>query len=108
MKKRYIIPLAIVGVPAAIALCVFVFGGAVMLLWNWLLPPLLGLPEITLLQGFGLLLLGKLLFGGFGMGGGGHHGKRMTPEERERFRSRMRERYCDPEDDSAEKLASPE
>jgi hypothetical protein len=91
-KWRYIIPAAIVLAPVAIALFVFVCGGVVMLLWNWLLPPLFGLPQVTLLQGFGLFVLSRLLFGKFG--GGGSHSKRMTPEERERLRSRMRERFC--------------
>jgi hypothetical protein len=51
--------------------------------WNWLLPQLFGFPEITLMQGFGLLVLGRIL-SGFG-GGGGHQSKHMTPEERERW-----------------------
>ena len=92
MKKRYIIPAAIVAAPAIIALFVFVTGGIVMLLWNWLLPPLFDWPRITLLQGFGLLALGRILFGGFGGGGGGQN--QMSPEERERFRGRMRDRFC--------------
>ena len=97
-KWRYIIPAAIVLAPAAIALFVFVCGGAVMLLWNWLLPPLFGLPEVTLLQAFGLFALGRLLFGGFGGGGGGARHRRMTPEQRERFRERMRNRAGDTSD----------
>jgi len=92
-KKRYLIPLAIVGAPVVIAIVVFVFGGIVMLLWNWLLPRLFGWPEITLLQGFGLLVLCRMLFGGFG-GGGGNHSKNMTPAERERVRARMNDRFC--------------
>ena len=84
-KWYYIIPAA----PFIIALFVVVSGGVVMLLWNWLLPPLFGWPEITLLKGFGLLALCRILFGGFG-GGGGDHSKHMSPEERERFR----ERFC--------------
>ena len=96
-NRRYIVPALILGSPVVIAVFVVFFGGVVMLLWNWLLPTLFGLPEITLLQGFGLFILGRLLFGGFGMGGGGggQHSRHMTPEERERFRERMRDRYCD-------------
>jgi hypothetical protein len=85
----YIIPTVLVGAPAIIALFVVVTGGVVMLLWNWLLPTLFGWPEITLLQGFGLLALGRILFGGFGGGGGGHQPKQMSAEERERVRQRM-------------------
>lgn len=33
------------------------------LLWNWLIPPIFGLPDITLLQAFGLLALTSCLFG---------------------------------------------
>ncbi len=94
-KWRYIIPAAIVLAPVGIALFVFLSGGAVMLLWNWVLPPLFGLPEITLLQAFGLFALSRLLFGR--IGGSGPHPKRMTPEERERFRKRMDRKFgiCD-------------
>ena len=91
MKWPFIIPTLIVVGPVIMAICVFVFGGIVMLLWNWLLPRLFGFPEITLLQGFGLLVLCRMLFGGFGGGGGGgHQPKHMTPEERER----LRDRFC--------------
>jgi hypothetical protein len=53
----------------------FLFGAAAMLLWNWLLPTIVGLPEITFLQAVGLLALSRILFGGIGgmgrMAGGG-------------------------------------
>ena len=91
-KWYYIVPAAVVLGPVAIALFVLVSGGIVMLLWNWLLPPLFSLPEITLLQGFGLLALCRILFGGFGKGGGGGGGfeRHMSKEDRER----MRQRFC--------------
>ena len=89
--KWWFIPVALVGAPVFIALFVLVGGGVVMLLWNWLLPPLFGWPQITVWQGFGLLALGRILFGGFG--GGRGRSKHMTPEDRERFRQRMRERF---------------
>lgn len=74
---------------------IVIFGGCVMLLWNWLMPEIFGLPCISFLQAAGLLLLCKILFGGFGAGHHGHgHGhcggnklrerwENMTPEERE-------------------------
>ena len=37
----------------------------VMLLWNALLPAIFGLKAITFLQALGLLVLSKILFGGF-------------------------------------------
>jgi hypothetical protein len=41
----------------------FLFGYFVMLLWNWLMPALFGLPEITYWMGFGIVLLARLIFG---------------------------------------------
>jgi hypothetical protein len=99
MKKKLILlaPLAIVAIFAFIAL-----GGVVVLqLWNWLLPPLFGLRQITFWQALGILALCRILFGGFGFHGSNRSSfsrriserwERMTPEERERFRQGMRER----------------
>ena len=80
-----------------VSLGILVFGYVTMQLWNWLLPDLIGVATITFLQALGLLVLGKILFGGFHRGGGwgGHHWKHrmkhkmkgMTPEEREKFRT---------------------
>jgi hypothetical protein len=74
----------------------------VKLLWNWLLPPLFGWPQITFWQALGMLALCRILFGGFGRHGSGRSTVRrrmeercqsMTPEERERFRQRLRGRF---------------
>ena len=46
-----------------------VFGAAstaVMLLWNWLVPQIIGWTAVTFWQAAGLVLLNKLLFGGMG------------------------------------------
>jgi hypothetical protein len=68
-------------------------GELVKLLWNWLTPELFGWREITFWQGLGLLVLCRMLFGGWGMHSSGRPGWRrraqMTPEERERFRHGM-------------------
>ncbi|HXC31950.1 MAG TPA: hypothetical protein VNZ56_05710 [Verrucomicrobiae bacterium] len=69
-------------------------------LWNYLMPGLFGLHAITFWQAVGLIILGRLLFGGFGprFGGGpwrrhmAERWEQMTPEERERFREGMRGR----------------
>jgi len=87
-KKWWVIPAAIVGLP----LFIFLGGEVVKLLWNWLLPPLFGWRLLTFWQAFGLLALCRILFGG--LGGHGHgpgrrwdrRCKKMTPEEREKFR----------------------
>jgi hypothetical protein len=100
LKKKYIIPLAIVAAPIVIGVFILVGGGVVMLLWNWLLPPMFGLPEITVWQGFGLLALCRILFGGFGSRGGSNRSSDFSPEDRERFRQRMRERFGCASDDA--------
>jgi hypothetical protein len=76
---------------------------AVMLLWNALMPELFGLKVIGYLQALGLLILCRVLFGGFhfrGFPGGrdpraGFFKERfrhMSEEERERFRNELRSR----------------
>lgn len=40
----------------------FLFGFIVMLLWNWLMPAIFGLVEITYIQAWGLVLLSHILF----------------------------------------------
>lgn len=92
MRNRYVRGF---GIAVLVALAIVLFGFFVMQLWNWLLPPLFGFKAITFLQALALLVLSRILFGG--MRGRGMHGgwrsrmrerwDRMTPEEREKFRS---------------------
>jgi hypothetical protein len=42
-----------------------VFGFVVKWIWNMLMPAVFGLSEITFWQAFGMVILAKLLFGGF-------------------------------------------
>jgi hypothetical protein len=105
MKKKwkwiFLAPLAILALLLFIAL-----GGEIVLqLWNWLLPPLFGWRQITFWQALGILVLCRILFGGFG-GHGSHRSnfrrrirdrmadrwEHMTPEERERVRQGMQGR----------------
>jgi hypothetical protein len=101
MKKKWIFVLA----PIALVVFVGVIGEVVMHLWNWLLPMLFGWKPVTLWEALGLLVLCRILFGGFG--GHGHdkramlheklHGRweKLTPEERERLSEGWRGR-CGP------------
>ena len=77
------------------ALFVFLGGEIVRQLWNWLLPPLFDFPTITFWQALGLLLLCRILFGSFGSSGRVRRKMEdsMKPEDRERFRQRIRERF---------------
>ena len=90
-KMLLIAPLAILGM----MIFAFIGGEIVLHLWNWLAPELFGLQQITFWQALGLLILCRILFGGFGLGGGGHHGRRrrMDGRIRERIRQRMDERW---------------
>ncbi|MBI1343873.1 MAG: hypothetical protein GC171_13150 [Terrimonas sp.] len=88
------IPFIILFVVAGIALLSWV----VMLLWNAILPALLGVSLISFWQAAGLLLLSKILFGGFRGGGcrGNRHMKKhwqdkwagMSEEDKAKFRDR--------------------
>jgi len=99
MRRRWIFiaPLALLGILLFIA----IGGELVLQLWNWLLPSIFGGRRITFWQAIGLLALCRILFGGFRLHGSDRHSFRrrmadrwegMTPEEREHFRQRMRER----------------
>jgi hypothetical protein len=99
MRKKMIFmaPLAIL----ALVLFIAVGGQVVLHLWNWLLPTLFGWRQINFWQALGILVLCRILFGGFGGHGFrrshfrsrmGERWQRMTPEERERFRQGMRGR----------------
>lgn len=99
MRKKWmwIAPLALLG----FALFVALGGEVVRLLWNWLMPDLFGWRTIGFWQALGLLALCRILFGGLG-GGHAHRGfrhrrggpsERLTAEERERFRERLRQRW---------------
>lgn len=85
----WMIPAGIV----AIIMFIFIGGTAVQLLWNWLLPPLFGWKELTFWQALGMLALCRILFGGAGGRGRRWKHDKMSPEEKERFRARMKERW---------------
>lgn len=79
-----------------------VLGWLVMALWNWLLPALFaGVQPVGYWQALGLLLLCKILFGGWR---GGHRRSRdghprfaaMSEQEREQLTSRWH-KCCRPE-----------
>ncbi|MCG8575753.1 MAG: hypothetical protein MI810_12780 [Flavobacteriales bacterium] len=101
-KKLILIPFFFVGMMA-------LFGLVVMELWNWLMPELFDLGMINFWQALGILLLSKILFGGFKWGkgchsccGGGYqHGghywkhkfknkwQHMSAEDKEKWRSKF-------------------
>ncbi len=62
----------------------FLVGYVVMRLWNWLMPELFGLTEVSYWQAVGILVFAKIIFG---FGGGDGPGKRSKPKKN-RFSSK--------------------
>ena len=96
-KIVWIVPLVLLAIAA------FVY--VTMSLWNWLVPDLFHGPELTFWQTFGLLVLSKIIFSGFGKRSHGHYGgpwkpywkqrwSNMSDEDRERFKQKMKEKWC--------------
>jgi hypothetical protein len=99
------------------AIFLFLFGFISMTLWNALIPELFHGPILNYWQALGLLVLGKIFFGGFrGHRGGCHRRSRhwkqgwggdcgpymnswkaqfekMTPEEKEAWKAKMKNRW---------------
>jgi hypothetical protein len=96
--------LRVLKVVAIVIVAFTVFGFVTTHLWNYLMPGLFGLRTLTFWQAVGLIVLGRLLFGGFGPRFGGGPWRRhmkerweqMTPEDREKFREGMRGRCGEP------------
>jgi chromate transport protein ChrA len=96
MRRKWLrrgMKIAAIATVAATAL-----GFVVMNLWNWLAPALFAGRTITFWQALALLVLSRILFGGF-RGRPRHHiawrrglerWQAMTPEEREKFRQGWR------------------
>jgi len=83
-----------------------IFSVAVMLLWNWLMPPLFGLMTISFWQALGIIVLCRILFGSFNFGNHAAHRRHsdgmfgirrkwqnMTLEQRKEFINKRREDF---------------
>jgi hypothetical protein len=108
MKKFWI--LRCIKIALLVVLGVFVLGWVVMSLWNWLIPALFNGPVINFFQALGILVLSKILFGGFKKGGhhhcghcgkGGHYSwkqrfaermSQMSPEQKEKIKQKMKQK----------------
>jgi hypothetical protein len=107
MRTNWI--LKCIGIAILVTAGISLLGFVVMHLWNWLIPAIFtGAIAINYWQALGILILSKILFGGFkGRGGCGHHGghwrsrwkekwEGMSEEERAKFRNRCGG-WCEPE-----------
>lgn len=87
-------------------------GFITMYLWNWLIPALFSGPVITFWQTVGLLILSKILFGGFGRGGRGgwkyNSRKEKCMHWKEKFddtwKEKMEEKFKGMSDEEKEKF----
>lgn len=71
----------------AAAIFILLFGYGFMLLWNWLMPDVFGLPSLGYWKAVGILVMAKLLFGNFE--GKGH--KKPSKKSRRPFKEWKRE-----------------
>ncbi len=90
-----------IGIIILVCMAVLFFGFIVMSLWNAILPDVIHVSAISFPQALGILLLSKILFGGFrgGWRGGRRHQwkgemmnkwQSMNPEEKEKWKQDMR------------------
>ena len=99
-KRAFFIPIIVIGF--------FLCSGAVMFLWNAVIPAVItGVHAVTYWQAMGILVLSKILFGGLkGLNDHGHeHHRRhmdrdlrekwmqMDPQEREKMRSELKNEW---------------
>jgi hypothetical protein len=90
-----------------LVLILAITSAVVMLLWNAIIPSVFSGPMLTYWHAAGLLILAKILFGSMGRGFGRRHHhypdewkrklkakyESMTPEEKEKFRSKCSSRF---------------
>lgn len=107
MKRGMWVGKVLIGTLVAI-IAVYGFIIGTQYLWNWLVPELFSGPVITFWQTAGLLLLSKIFLWSFGKcscHSGGHAGgpwkyywkekwTNMSPDERERIKQKMKEKWC--------------
>jgi hypothetical protein len=94
MVKRIIrIVMMVLGGVALGVVVAFIFGWVVMLLWNWLMPAIFGLPTIGFWKAWGLVILAHILFKA------GNHGRFHDdhfyphPPWRNTFKERMKRHF---------------
>lgn len=69
----------------------FLFGGIVKYLWNYTVSDIFDIPKITYLQAVALIVLSRLLFGGFG-------GCNSKSNVKGQVHQKIKDKYCDEND----------
>ena len=88
----------------------FAISAVVMLLWNWIIPSISTFHAVSYWQAMGLLVLSRILFGGFRFGRHHRAAQRhfenhapfkdklmdMNDQERQQFKDQWKQRCCKP------------
>jgi hypothetical protein len=94
MVKRVIrIVLMVLGGVALGVLVAFLFGWVVMLLWNWLMPAIFGLPTIGFWKAWGLVILAHILFKAGHYGPSHNKHSHPHPPWKEKFKEKMKRHF---------------
>ena len=92
MRRPFLRVSMIIGGVVLAAALALLFGLLVMVLWNWIMPEVFGLPPLTYWQSWGIVLLAHILFKA-----GGHrdhdHRRSRDEEWKDRFRDRFKTRF---------------
>jgi hypothetical protein len=92
MRRPFLRVSMIIGGVVIAAVLALLFGLLVMVLWNWIMPEVFGLPPLTYWQSWGIVLLAHILFKA-----GGHrdhdHRRSRDDEWKDRFRDRFKTRF---------------
>ncbi len=72
---------------------IMLFAYIFMRLWNWLMPDIFALQQLTYWQALGILIMAKLLFGGFDRGPKKPNGKHRNERKRNRWGKRCNSEY---------------
>lgn len=92
-------PLLIIGGVIMAGVLALLFGLFIMLLWNWLMPTIFELPEITYWQAWGIAVLAHLLF----KAGAGRHGNDYHSHSKDYFwKRRFKDKIAHSFDESPE------
>jgi len=92
-KKVMRIIMMVLGGVALGVLVAFLLGWVVMLLWNWLMPSIFGLPAIGFWKAWGLVILAHILFKA-GRHGPDHDGHfRPHPPWKDKFKEKMKRHF---------------
>jgi len=106
---KNIIKFRFAGIGIMLVTCA-VFGAAVMLLWNVLMPQIFALPQITYPQSVGLLVLARMLFGGIGDDRRNHAGYRGAGRDGHLFDhgNKLREKWMNMSDEERKEFMEKE